>query len=324
MRPFRRVATYLLASSVLFLASAAGETTRRIWIDTDLSFGSPIREVDDAYALVLAHHSPELEIVGISTTYGNAPLRATTRRTLDLLRRLGLTMPVAPGASSPNDLGRTTNATETLAAALRQDDRLTYIALGPLTNLATFLQLHPQEAAGLDQIIMVAGHSPDAQLGFGPKGKFQIHDANVVKDPGAVRIVLAADVPLLIAPIETSSDLMLEGPDLEFLQKSGPLGRHLAKGSRVWLWFWQHIARARGGPCFDALAIVAAARPQALTLETRQAVLSAQGQLLVRPGPPEEGRKVRFCLAFAPGTKEFFLRRLSGRPAKSSNARRDR
>ncbi len=61
----------------------------RVWIDTDLSIGSPIREVDDAYALVLALHSPEIQIAGLSTSYGNAPLGQTTRATLDLVQRFG-------------------------------------------------------------------------------------------------------------------------------------------------------------------------------------------------------------------------------------------
>jgi inosine-uridine nucleoside N-ribohydrolase len=43
-----------------------------VWIDTDPSIGAPWREVDDAFALLLAFQSPELEIVGISSTYGNA------------------------------------------------------------------------------------------------------------------------------------------------------------------------------------------------------------------------------------------------------------
>nr|MBA2586135.1 nucleoside hydrolase [Chthoniobacterales bacterium] len=49
-----------------------------VWIDTDPALGSPFREVDDGYALLLALHSPELHILGISTTYGNAPLARTT------------------------------------------------------------------------------------------------------------------------------------------------------------------------------------------------------------------------------------------------------
>ncbi len=318
------VGALLLAGVNLGQGQIHGTEIRRVWIDTDLSFGSPFREVDDAYALVLARHSPELQIAGLSTSYGNAPLRAVTRRTQDLVERLGLTTPVISGANSPNDLGRSTPATESLAATLRKNERLTYIALGPLTNLASFLILHPKEATRIDQIIMVAGHSPGAVLGFGPGRRFQIHDANVVKDSAAIRTVLKASAPILIAPIETSSDLILEKQDLQLLRRSSPVGQHLANGSGVWLWFWKHIVRAKGGPCFDALAVIAAAQPGLLKLETRRARVEAKGELIVRENSQRTGRRVLFCTAFAAGTKEFFLDRLSDRPEKSSSAPHDR
>ena len=72
-----------------FLCLAHNAGAERVWIDTDLSIGSPIREVDDGYALMLAFHSPEIRIAGLSTTYGNAPLGQTTRATLDMVRRFG-------------------------------------------------------------------------------------------------------------------------------------------------------------------------------------------------------------------------------------------
>src|SRR5947208_10727957 len=99
-----------LAILVAIIAAQAA-AARTVWIDTDVSIGSPIREVDDAYALVLAFHSPEIRIAGMSTTYGNASLTATTRAAKDLVGRFGEAAglkadQVFPGASSPNDLGR--------------------------------------------------------------------------------------------------------------------------------------------------------------------------------------------------------------------------
>src|SRR5881394_171450 len=139
----RRLA--LFGAVLGFVRVAAAGT---VWIDTDVSIGSPIREVDDAYALVLALHSPELRIAGVSTSYGNAPLGHTTLAARELVQRFGVAGNVRPaqvftGARSAADLGRRSEASEGLAAALEKES-VTYIALGPLTNLATFLQLHPE------------------------------------------------------------------------------------------------------------------------------------------------------------------------------------
>lgn len=282
---------------------------RVVWIDTDLSLGSPFREVDDGYALLLALRSPELRLAGISTSYGNAPLPGTTARTKKALTAFGLTTTVTPGAASAAERGRATAASEALAVAMRKE-KLTYVALGPLTNLATFLSLHPEEAGGIEEVIMVAGKSPAATLAFGPKGKFRIHDANFMKDPDAMREILASSVPILLAPIETSSRLLLDACDLQALEASDRASGYLARKSRTWLWFWTHFVHARGGPIFDALAIVAAARPALLTTEVRFAAIDAGGDLVVQR---KGGRKVLFCSDFAPATKVEILRRLSDR-----------
>ncbi len=308
----------LIGAFVLAFSSAQG--ARAVWIDTDLSIGSPLREVDDAYALLLALRSPELQIVGVSTTYGNAPLRATTKRTRNTLGIFGSELTVNPGAASARALGRESAASEALAAALRRE-KLTYIALGPLTNFATLLRLHPEESRRVERVVMVAGKTPGATLGFGPEEKFRVHDANLVKDPAAVRAVLRSEIPVLLVPVETSARLELDRADLDALAASGAAGEYLARRSRVWLWFWMHIAKARGGPIFDALAVAAVAEPSLVKKETRFASFDPHDQLIVRRAG---GRKVDFCIGFAPETKATILRRLSGRRAKSSSAPRDR
>lgn len=309
---FRRLLFCLGAGCVAATPNAGART---VWIDTDLSIGSPLREVDDAYALLFALRSPELQIAGVSTTYGNAPLSATTKRTRDSLGAFGAHITVSPGTAAPDGFGRPTTASEALAAALRRE-KLTYIALGPLTNLATFLKLYPAQARQIEQVVMVAGKTPEATLGFGPHEKFRIHDANLVKDRAAVRAILHSSIPIVLAPIETSSRLLLEREDLRSLEISGPAGRYLAQRSRVWLWFWSHLARARGGPIFDALAVVAAAKPQLLTIEKRFVAFDAKGELIVHRRAGATLRMVLFCSAFSSETKNFVLHRLGA--ARSS------
>ncbi len=308
-----------IALGLVFSAAFGEAAVRPVWIDSDLSLGSPLREVDDGYALLFALRSPELSLAGVSSTYGNAPLRGTTARLRNSLGAFGQTLPVSPGAESPADLGRTTAASEALAGALRRE-RLTYLALGPLTNLATFLRLHPEEAGRIREVIMVAGQTPEATLGFGPQQRFRIHDANLVKDPAAMRAVLDARVPIVLAPIEVSSRLQLDRRDLGALAASGTAGRYLARRSRIWLWFWQTFAREKGGPIFDALAVAAAARPDLITLETRYAAVGNDNALFVRRRSFPAARKVLFCSDFSPQLKQLLLERLTGRKAKSLTA----
>jgi pyrimidine-specific ribonucleoside hydrolase len=300
-----------LLSAVLWAARIASAET--VWIDTDVSIGSPIREVDDAYALVLAFHSPEVGIAGISTSYGNAPLGHTTKAARELVRRFGgpaglNERHVVRGAGSAGELGRPTEASEALAKTLT-NGVLTYIALGPLTNLATFVRLHPREARRIERVIFVGGQEEGTTLRIGPKG-FRIHDANVFKDPRAAAAVLAANIPLTAVPVATASKLLLNRDDLENLQRRGGSAGYLAGRSKVWLWFWRSIGGTDGGAIFDAVPVLEATRPELLSSEVRYAAMDDTGNLTVSRRPTAGARRIRFCTGFAPETKRVVMKRL--------------
>src|SRR5213076_341322 len=72
------------------------------------------------------------------------------------------------GAASAQDLGKETDATMALQAALNRRP-LTILALGPVTNLATVVQNHPELRGRIRQIIVVAGRQPG--FGFHPPGR---------------------------------------------------------------------------------------------------------------------------------------------------------
>jgi pyrimidine-specific ribonucleoside hydrolase len=301
-----------LLGAILGLARVVSAGT--VWIDTDISIGSPIREVDDAFALVLALHSPEIRIAGVSATFGNAPLGHTTRAAKELIRNFGAdaglsVADVYPGARSAADLGRQSAASDALAARLKKG-KVTYLALGPLTNLATLLQLHPELASRIERVIFVGGQAPGTSLAFGPKRSLHIHDSNVFKDAAAARVVVRSNIPLTLVPIATASNLLVDAKDLRKLVQSGGAANHLARGSKIWLWFWTRIVKTKGGPVFDALAILPAAKPQLLSVEKRYAKMDDAGNLLVTSRLTSGARPVRYCTNFAPVTKRFVMERL--------------
>jgi inosine-uridine nucleoside N-ribohydrolase len=311
---------YLLAAIVSF---AQGTLAATVWIDSDVAIGSPIRDVDDAYALVLALHSPELRIAGMSTTYGNAPLGHTTRTARTLAREFGggaglIEANIYPGARSRADLGRGSAATDAMAAALKKR-KLTYMALGPLTNLATFLRLHPELAHRIERVIFVGGQSPGTSLAIGPNESFRIHDANVFKDPAATAMVVRSRLPITLFPVATVSKLRLNATDLRQLEKSGGAASYLARRSRIWFWFWTNVIKSDGGAIFDAPAIIALAKPELLSLENRYAKIDHRGNLLMTRRKTNAARPVQYCSGFAPQTKRFVMQRLMGREAEDNS-----
>ena len=219
---------------------------------------------------------------------------------------------VFTGATSAADLGRRSQASEALATALEKES-VTYIALGPLTNLATFLRLHPKSARRIERVIFVGGQAQGTTLAFGPRRSFHIHDANVFKDPAAAEAVVRSNIPLTLVPIATGSELLLNEENLRELERHGGAGNYLARRSKVWLWFWTHFVKTNGGPIFDALAVVTATRPELVSTKRRYAKMDEAGNLIVTDRLTSRERRVRYSTSFAPGTKPFVMRRLMSR-----------
>lgn len=269
---------------VLTLAHSCPALTP-VWIDTDVSIGSAVREVDDAYALILALHSPELRIAGLSTTYGNSSEDNVHRVATGLVTRFGDPLHLSgreiySGASSKRSLGQPSAASENLAKALREES---------LTYIARF-------------------------LGGGPNprplkiGWFKAHDANVLKDPEAVRIVLASGVKIRLVPIAVAVDLTITRADLNDMARKSAAGRYLKHNSRTWIWFWTEVAKRPGGALFDALVIIAAAQPRLVDFEPATAQTNGKGNLVTVDG--RKAGTVRVARGFRPIAKSFLLRRL--------------
>ena len=311
-----------LVRSLAFVltCAAASLDASTVWIDTDPTIGSPFRDVDDTFALVLAFHSPELTIAGISTTYGNASVRATTEAATELTTRFGAPAnlsgrDVFAGAKSAAELGHNTSATRALAAALRKHQHMTYLALGPLTNLATVLVLHPELSRRIDRIIVVGGTlGGRTRPALGPSGRFHIHDANIFKDPEATRVVMRSTIPLLLAPIENGAPLQMTPTEMSALQTSGPAGKFLARNSRLWSLFWTRVVHTDGGPVFDALPILAAARPETVVTMRCEAEVDSLGNLVVSRDLPRSRSRVGVCRPRNAMAKKMMIDRLRRSP----------
>jgi pyrimidine-specific ribonucleoside hydrolase len=216
-----------------------------IVIDTDPG-------VDDAVALMLALASPEVELKAVTTVFGNVPLDATTAnagRLLALCDRADI--PLAAGAARPlvhpqrelaaewhgsDGLGGRAatlptpaapdarTAVELLADVLRASDRpVTLVPVGPLTNIALLLAVHPELVPRIGRIVWMGG-----SLGAGNTSG--VAEFNAHCDPEAAHRVLSqADVPVTMVPL----DLTLRcpaGPEwIEALAGAGPRCAALAE-----------------------------------------------------------------------------------------------
>lgn len=219
---------FALALSLLTLPAMAQEKTP-ILLDTDI--GS---DVDDAFALGLALSSPELDLRGVTTVSGNTMDRAIL--TCRFLTHTGhRDIPVAAGAEPQpkQDLSgqyqyryhpapifnRTSkpakqSAVEFLYETLKAEPgKITLCAVGPLTNVARLLTDHPDSKTLIKRIAIMGG---SVRVGYNNKAPSQL-EWNIKLDPAAARTVFTSGVPVVMAPLDATTMLKLEGERLKRL-----------------------------------------------------------------------------------------------------------
>lgn len=246
---------------LLFAAPLGAFAAQPVWIDTDPSVARGGHEVDDGFALVQAFRSPALAVRGVSVVFGNAPLAEG----MPIARRLAADfgprgLAVFSGAAGAKDLGVETDASRALAAGLRRE-RMTVLALGPATNVATVLRNHPELGRRIKKIVAVAGRRRGQRFAnLGSNRAFR--DFNFELDPAAFQILLDSGVPLVLAPWEISSKVWIRAPDLDRLRKNSPSLGWILEAAGDWLSFWKTNLAADGFNPFDTLAVGYAISPR--------------------------------------------------------------
>jgi inosine-uridine nucleoside N-ribohydrolase len=209
---------------------------KRIWFDTDLMIGLPERaprEVDDAITLMMAlQHPDKVQIAGISIITNADYGHDIAKDMLKWYYKGTQPIPVYKGSDKANDLGTENDATRALAAALRKE-KLTILAIGPLTNLGTVIKNHPELATQIEEVVVCAGRTPDFPFKPGLE-TLTVFDYNFDKDVESFRVVLDAGVKMVLSGFECSVYLFLGKTDYDFLQNGNEGDKWVYSKLRPW------------------------------------------------------------------------------------------
>lgn len=184
-----------------------------VWIDADPSIG--IADVDDALAMLVAFSSKDVEVRGVSTVFGNADIDRCHDLAVWICSAFSpKAIPIYKGASSAAERGKRTNATDALADALNKEI-IVIIALGPLTNIASTIMLHPQLARNITSIVAVAGRRRGQRFKPNENADHEFGDLNFDSDPHSFEYLLnCSQIPLTLLPWEVSSKVWITPSDI--------------------------------------------------------------------------------------------------------------
>lgn len=305
----------------------------RIWIDTDAACGASKRTDPDDCLAILWLADQGMEIVGVSTSYGNAASETviqTVRALRDQIRANGAAaFPIWRGAAAPmakiNGDGEEVPAQEALRAALNEQP-LSIVALGPLTNIAGAIAGRVELQRRVSRIVAVMGQRPGhlfhpaegsgqgSLLGHGPI----FRDLNFVKDPDAAAAVLEMPIPVSFIPYDAARSVEITQADLQALAKAGSEYAWGAENSRAWLDYWNEDMGRTGFYPFDWVAAAYVIAPDLFACANAKAWIGRKRflgvfpshNLLVDPELPEDAEvnsDVVYCLKSDPTLHDFLI-----------------
>jgi inosine-uridine nucleoside N-ribohydrolase len=214
-------AAYLLCAAALALGqfnlANAGPATQRpqpVIIDTDIG-----DDIDDAFALAIALQDPHLEVIGITTAWGDTRTRALlVRRLLATLGRQDVV--VAQGPATPDMAPFTQKkwalgATDTTPApdaiefirdqARHRPGEITLIALAPLSNIEALQRRDPGALHNLKQVVLMAG---SIHAGYDQGGSIPVAlpsaEYNVASAPHGLAVLLESRTPVKMFPLDST------------------------------------------------------------------------------------------------------------------------
>jgi purine nucleosidase len=253
----------------------------KLIIDTDTG-------IDDAMGCVLALQTAHAEIVGFTSVFGNVDVDKTTRNTATLLEQLGRAdVPLARGAArgfvgtptfNPEVHGAdgvgnahfpepvsvvqsNMSAAEFIIARARQyPGEVTFVGLGPLTNLALAVLLDPAIAGQLKRVVWMGGAI------YAPGNVGPVAEADARHDPEAAQVVLDADWPVTIVSLDVTDNTLFRTPQLERLSRaSSRAARYLQRIVPFYMDFYSPLLGEHACAMHSALTVGVTLNPDLIT-----------------------------------------------------------
>ena len=271
----------------------AGRGPFRVVIDTDPG-------VDDALALLLVMRSPELKIEAITPVAGNVPLELSLPNALRMVEIAGRTdIPVAVGAKAPllrrlvtaayahgeNGLGgavfpepKIKPVAEPAAKFISQIVRkypgeVTLITIGPLTNIATALNMDSELARIVKSLVMMGGSLSGGNIT--PAAEF-----NVYVDPEAARIVFQSGIPITMVGLDVTRKTSLTDEHVRILEAGqNPVSQAAAKIARNAINHNREQGFLVGPNMHDSLAVAGFLEPSLLKFQDYYVDVETTGEL---------------------------------------------
>ncbi|HBF67884.1 MAG TPA: ribonucleoside hydrolase [Firmicutes bacterium] len=262
---------------------------RKIILDSDPGH-------DDAVAIMLALSNEKLDLLAIAVEAGNQTLEKTGRNTLNLVEYFNVDIPVALGESHPLKKKLETcpkihgesgldgfnfpktkrqfdnlSAVELMRKILLENDKVTLVPTGPLTNIAILLTKYPEVKPHIEEIVLMGG-----SIGFGnvtPAAEF-----NIFVDPEAADIVFRSGLVIKMMGLDVTRKVKLTFDMLnDFRKISNKASVLFCDLMKVFIDNQKNVFGFEGAPLHDPVTIAYLIDPSVVTLKEMNTEIDVSG-----------------------------------------------
>jgi len=276
-----------LALLVVVCLTASAQAKIPIILDTDLG-----DSIDDAMALAFALRSPELDVRAVTTVIDDVESKTRLASKMlgifnrgDIALAMGATEPLLDPVMAPSskefevltrndtipDSARRRAVDLIVDTLLQSRQKITVVAIGPLTNIALALKADPRIKNNIERIVIMGGAYFTNQAEY-----------NFKRDRTAAEIVFQSGVPITAVGLDVTSQGKLREKDLDQMRlATDPAGQFVIR----LLDLAEEQTHEANPTLHDPLAIAAIFRPDLLDFQpgTVDIPLSGGGQAVFKP-----------------------------------------
>jgi purine nucleosidase/pyrimidine-specific ribonucleoside hydrolase len=192
---------------------------------------------DDAFAILLAAASQEIELLGVTTVMGNSYLQNTSKNARAILDFFDIEKPVFAGCPKPlvrntiiaNHIHGSTgfdgaklpspklniekiHAIDYIAQCAEKYNNLTLVSTGPLTNIALFILKYPFLCDKISSIVLMGGGIAHGNIT--PTAEF-----NIYADPEAAKIVFNSGINIVMASLDVTHQVVVSSKEINTMRR---------------------------------------------------------------------------------------------------------
>ena len=261
--------------------------------------------VDDAMALYYALAHPAIDVVGVTTTFGNVTVEQAAINALYLTAITGKNIPVTQGVKTPwmkagekppahihgadglgnlprrvdiqTQLDPRSSAQFIADMARAHPGEIKLVAVGPLGNLALALKLEPALPTLLREVIIMGGAILE------PGNVSPVAEANIWGDPHAADKVFTAGWKLTMVGLDVTHQVIMP---VALFKKIAAHHQHLATDTLLhavdfyanfYSGLYPHVAKIHGCYGHDVLAFIYQTNPELFTLKNGRVRVATEG-----------------------------------------------